>query len=589
LRSILLAFAIITLLPLSSRAAANLAPRNYEVQFHGPIDDDLRAQMAAVAATVELQAQPPPALPLLQRRIDRDLQTLNSLLRSRGYYAANIRAELDSERQPLLVRFIVEPGRRYRIGSIEILQANGPDINVGTAISAIAPGQTAAAAAILQAQQQLLQHLGERGFAFAQVIDRDVLVRHASRRVDVTYQVEPGPEMQFGELLIRGLDRVEPAVVQRHLPWQRGQKFRASDLDRLQRRLVDTGLFTLVQVRPASRLDADEQSLPIHVDVSEAKPRSVSLRLGYDTYEELFLAAQWQHRNLFGGGEHLQLRTHASRLVQDLDAILRLPGFGHPDQQLQLRLNIGIEDLEAYQRRGLETTLLLSRQLTASWRTGAGIAFRYSEVEQLGQRSYFSLVSLPLELAWDTALPELNPRRGGRHILQLTPFTSVGSAGISFVRSEATVTRYLILRQQPQLTLAARINFATISGAANTDIPADERLYAGGAASIRGYAFQSVGPTVADNPIGGRSRLLYSLELRFGIRENLSGVVFWDAGSVDSDSSPRWLRDVQHGAGIGLRYETPVGPLRLDFAVPLNRRERIDDPWHIYISVGQAF
>ena len=200
------------------------------------------------------------------------------------------------------------------------------------------------------------------------------------------------------------------------------------------------------------------------------------------------------------------------------------------------------------------------------------------------------MLSLPLHFDWDSSGNLLDPSRGGRVILQLAPFQDIETTDLNFLKSRITATRYLRLLKAPSLVLAGRASLGVINGTSLLDIPPDERFYAGGGGSIRGYAYQSVGPLdEGDDPIGGRSVLELSAELRFMLTDRIGMVTFLDGGSAFASTFPDSSEDLQWAAGLGFRYFTPIGPLRLDVGFPLDRRTEIDDAFQIYVSIGQAF
>jgi translocation and assembly module TamA len=173
--------------------------------------------------------------------------------------------------------------------------------------------------------------------------------------------------------------------------------------------------------------------------------------------------------------------------------------------------------------------------------------------------------------------------------VRATPFQDLSSTDLNFFRTRATLTHYQPVLAHPKLTLAGRLSLGSIHGAATGEIPADKRFYAGGGGSIRGYTYQTVGPLLDGDPTGGRSVLEVSLESRIQIRKNLGLVLFLDGGNVYLDTMPDPEQDLLWGTGLGMRWVTPIGPLRLDVAFPLNRRAGIDDTFQVYVSIGQAF
>jgi translocation and assembly module TamA len=217
------------------------------------------------------------------------------------------------------------------------------------------------------------------------------------------------------------------------------------------------------------------------------------------------------------------------------------------------------------------------------------LAYKASLVEQLGEEERFGLFSLPTRFGWDTSENLLDPVSGRRLTLQFTPFYEIFGDHLGFVKGYATYSQYVKLTEKPLLVLAGRSAFGSMVGASRNAIPADERFYAGGGRSIRGYAYQSVGPLEENKPTGGRSLMEVSLELRTKVTDTIGFVAFLDGGNASSSVTPDPTEPLRWGAGAGIRYFTPVGPLRLDVAVPLNRRDKVDDRFHVYMSLGQAF
>ena len=183
----------------------------------------------------------------------------------------------------------------------------------------------------------------------------------------------------------------------------------------------------------------------------------------------------------------------------------------------------------------------------------------------------------------------LDPSRGYYLNIGVSPYDDLLGSGLSFFKEEAAYSRYFRLSTSPSLLLAARGNIGVIEGASLTEIPADLRFYAGGGGSIRGYAYQTAGPLINGTPTGGKSLFVVSTELRTKISESVGLVFFIDGGSVFQSSLPDLGEPIFWGAGVGFRYFTSVGPLRLDVALPVNPREGVDDAFQIYVSLGQAF
>ena len=219
----------------------------------------------------------------------------------------------------------------------------------------------------------------------------------------------------------------------------------------------------------------------------------------------------------------------------------------------------------------------------------AGLGLRFSRIEQFGQEDRFKLFFIPAAFNWDTSDKRLDPSTGGRTHLETAPYYDISGKDLKFIQGYGSYIRYVQMLKKPSLILAARGILGAMAGADVGEIPADIRFYAGGSGTIRGYAYQSVGPLLNGEPTGGKSIMGLSLELRTKLTDSIGFVVFLDGANVYESSFPDFSNSFRWGMGPGFRYFTPIGPLRLDVGFPLERREGIDDSFQIYISLGQAF
>jgi translocation and assembly module TamA len=356
--------------------------------------------------------------------------------------------------------------------------------------------------------------------------------------------------------------------------------------------LAELEVFSRVRVGTADALDA-EGRLPVFVEVNERPPRVVGFNADFNTSEGLGANAYWGHRNLFGRAESLRLQAEVGRIGRnapgDIDygigARYRAPDFLVRNQVLRAEIAAGREAPDAYRREAVEALVGLDRALSEQLEVSGGVQVEISDVEDIGDSGRLSFLSVPLGLRLDTTDDLLDPKRGVRLALEITPF--LGDR--DFVRASLAGATYFGFFDDQELVLALRARLGSIFGVELLDLPGDKRFYAGGGGSVRGYAFQAIGPrTPQGDPIGGLSLLELGAEARIRLTDELGFVPFVEGGQVFEDEISRSSDRLQFGAGLGLRYFTGIGPLRLDVAFPLNKRHG-DDDFQLYVSIGQAF
>lgn len=576
---------------LGSAWAADLSVP-YEVAIEGVSDTSLVKDMEATSDTVTLKDHPPASLNLLRRRMEKDRDVFMQLLRAKGYYSGRVDTEMDVKAQPVRVLFRVNPGPQYLLKSLDLRVDERISIRTVEMPSAQDIGlpidRPFATASFLDGEKKLLTVLGRKGFPFARITERKVVVDHAIHSVLATLWIDPGRECRFGPTDIAGLSSVKETFVRMKIPWQEGDLFNVDLLGEYQKRLIKTGLFSTVGVSKGETPD-EQGRVPVCVALTERKHRSVGAGVNYKTDEGLGGKFSWEHRNLLGGGERLGLVGTISSLTYSAEGVFRKPYFLRKDQSLNLMSRLAEDKPDAYTSLNFANSAILERHVTESLKVSGGGGFKQSRVTQLGVGKSYSLVFLPLQMTWDGSDDLMDPKKGARFGLKMTPYYDLGEEGVQFVRSSLRGNYYLQILKKPSTVLASRISFGIINGAERLEVPADERLYSGGGGSIRGYPYQSVGPLVGTVPTGGKSLFEVSLEARMRITERIGLACFLDGGRAFEGTWPSSEESLLWGGGIGLRYFTPVGPFRIDLAVPLNRRDDIDDPVQIYVSLGQAF
>ncbi len=590
LRRLASALAVLSLFPLPLPTSHGEA---YEVRWEGTAERPVLTDLESASNTVRWRDRPPATVGLLRRRASEDLERFRKVLRSAGYYGADVSFDIGQEAEDPVVLFSINPGEVFRLESIQwtvpeadrdLLRHFPTSESLG-----LAQGDPARAQAILDAEKGLIRTLERSGRPFARVEDRRVVVDHRTRTVQVTYILAPGPMAKFGPTHVSGLKSVSESTVRNRLLWRQGEPWNGDLISETRQELARSELFSLVQITPGEELDEDG-GLPVALDLGERKHRGAKIGAGYRTDEGPGGRFSWEHRNLFHHGERLQLSVTGSALTTAFDASFEKPDFLRPRQSLRLSSKLADEDTDAYQSRYLESAVTLERKADRTLRWSIGPGLRWARVEQLGETDEVALLALHSFLDWDRSDNLLDPTVGGRLRLQLAPHWDTLGTSSTFVKGGLSYSHYFRLIDKPLVVFAARGALGSIVGAGRDSIPADLRFYAGGGGSVRGYPYQTLAP-LAENrdPIGGRSLVELNAELRARVTRDIGVVAFVDGGSAFEPSAPDFGQDVLWGAGLGLRYHTPIGPLRLDIAFPLERRREIDDPFQVYVSIGQAF
>ncbi len=563
----------------------------YHVRIDGIPDRELRRELEAVSVMRTLRDRPPVSDVQLRRRARRDPPLFQEVLRSRGFYAAEIETVYELDRRRPRVRFRVDPGELYTLRHVRIVDADSgeflsrPDRDE-LGLQTDAP---AAAGRILDAEERLLMRLRAEGRPFPEVVDREGIVVHAAGAVDVTFRVRRGELMSFGTVTFEGLERTESSALERKIPWRRGDPYDGDLVRKARRRFMDADLFSTLRVLTVEEPDG-EGLLPIRVEVTERKPRSVTLAGGYRNDQGWWSLAGWEHRNFLRRGERLSVEYGVSEEGFGGEIVFRRPDVRRVDQSLTLRATQEVEDTRAYASERFGLLGVFDRPLRWGWHGDAGLGYQYSSVSDAQGTRDFSLLYVPAGLSRDGSDDALDPRSGYRISFSAAPYVDVPDGELFFVKSRVSGTLYQRLLRSPEIDWAGRAGIGVIVGESRNAVPTDERFFSGGGGSLRGYPYQTVGPLEDGVPTGGRAMVLLSQELRWRLGDTFGITAFLDGGAVTEEA---WFDDTvddfRWGAGLGIRYFTPVGPLRLDVAAPLNRRRGIDDPWQFYVSLGQAF
>ncbi len=587
----------------------------YAPMLLAPEEAGMDAPLRAASRLIRLVEEAPVDSQGLVARALAEPRLLEEVLRSGGYWAGTVTVAIDgdpaatpnlAERlalapptapMPVPVEIRVTPGPRYTLRRIALRPAEPGDAAAVAALDGVPTleaGAPAEAGPVLDAEEALIDRLRRLGHPLAAVAERDVVVDHEAQAMDVTWSLSPGPQARFAAPVIAGETGVAPALIGRIAGRMEGQLFAPAVQDRARRDLLALGAFDSVRVRAGQRLDAAGR-LPVTFTVQDRPRNAAGFNLSYETNYGPSGQVFYERRNVFGNAERLRLEATASRLgatgrTEDanyrLGASFRRPGLIDGRTSLVMETAALRERLKAYDRDAVIATILLERPFGDRWVLQAGPSFETGRIGRDGAMQAFSLAGLVMGVRFDSTDSALDPRRGIRASASVIPYADVAEGG-GFTRALGTLRTYWDLTDDGGSVIALRGTIGSLIGA-DSRVPLDKRFYAGGGGSVRGYGYQMVGPRDQQRRAEGGSSLVEgSVELRQRLSGPIGMVAFLDAGTVGQDPAPNFS-DVRLGAGLGIRYATAIGPLRLDVAVPLDK-QRGDAGFGVYVGLGQAY
>lgn len=565
---------------------------SYEIEIIGVEDPNLLKLIHNASQLEKLKDNPPATLTGLKRRAENDILSIVQALHSQAHYNAKATYQIkDGD----VVELHINPGPTYPFANYDIhfTQDNQPTNPFPEPVClkelGIIIGASALPETIVNAEEHLLDLLNFKGYAFAEVTNREVLVDQQKETVSIILSIETGPLAYFGSLSISGLDRVDKSFIYKKLQWNEGDLYDPEKVEKAQEALEMSGLFRSVHIDHAEQL-VDEQLLPISIAVTESKQRSIGFGVNYMTELGPGITGEWEDRNFSGQGDKVGFRLDLWKLRQEGMLTYVIPDFMRKDQNLIWLLDYHHDMIKAFTDSTLSLSCSLERKINEHLRFSYGLMYKLIRSKDSDFNGTFDLLQVPLQLRWSNANSLLDPTSGGTITFKSLPSLQFVRPYFAYCVNTFTATYYQSLTSDDRHILAAKLMLGSIFGASKHDIPPPERFYAGSENTLRGYEFMTVSP-IGDHhkPLGGRSLFAYSLELRNRVGKNWGWVAFYEFGNVYEYPYPDFTKPFLQSVGAGIRYYTPVGPLRLDVAVPLNRRPHIDAPFQIYFSIGQTF
>jgi len=610
-------------------------PQAYQVDLVSVGNNEIDQALKATSDLLSLRTSAPVSPFGLIARARSDTDRLKTALESFGYYESHVTININGlplsdpslgdaltalpKGSSARVAVSFSLGTLYHLRRIDIDGEVPPPINARETLGLVS-GQPAVASVVLAGGAHLLSALQERGYAFAQV-DAPVAYEAADAPVlDLSFHVAAGVKVRIGDIHVEGLQRVHESLVRKRLLLHRGDLYKPSAIEAARHDLLGMNVFAQVSVQVGSKPD-ESGGVPVTFKLRERLRHAISLSAAYSSDLGGSGGISWTDRNVFGNAEQLSVAASLTNLGgsdttgtgYDTSVKYLIPDFLHRDQSLQFAISAIKQQLQAYDQTAQTASTTLSRKLSSVWTVSAGLSATDETILQaidaketppgsgvfvpIPTKFDYTLIAMPFKVIYDSTnlpTPLEDPRHGFRGTLSITPTLAIGHPNATFLISTLSISTYFDLDSLLPIApgrsvLAARGLAGVAQGAGELSLPPDQRFYAGGTSTIRGYGYQLVGPMFphTDNPTGGTAITTGGLEFRQRLYTNWGVVGFVDAGQVSASLKP--LPDeIRVGVGVGARYYTPIGPIRFDVAVPVDRRSG-EDSFEIYIGLGQAF
>ncbi len=624
---------------------------SYTVNFSGQVDRDVQRLLYDHSQLVALRNRPPGSITSLKSRARADIPNLLQGLHSLAYFNAVIDIDVDESTNPVLVNIQVNTGPVFTLNSFRILPASDCE-QTDTLEEALERGRLflqkdlfksaeddeefnwnvessteenpqflpdepaeqtesndeldlksielksfglelrspALPLMILEAEDALLEWINCQGYPMAKVQKREIIADQANYTVDVTLYVFVGPLAYLSFPKISGSTHVRQEYIARKVAWCEGDHYTPETIDRTFNALECSGLFRSINIELGTELEEDGL-LPVDIIVSDGKQRGIGLGLNYSTEYGAGVIGEWTHRNVGGMGESVTFKGELLRRMQSGSAIYRIPDFLCPGLTLVNKGEFEREITDSFHETAWIYSSRLHRRLTCYLQGWIGLALKYTYSTKTDNDRHFTLLEIPMQLRHSNVANILDPKYGHSINIKFSPTYQLFTPDhLNYYTTTLDTAFYVPAPWSDCWTFATKMSVGSIVGAMLKSIPPPERFYAGTPSLLRGYRYLTVSPLDSEGrPEGGRSLLVLSMEARWRYNEDWGLVGFWEIGNVYTQRVPRLTKPQFQSTGLGVRYYTPVGPLRLDIAFPVNRRKAIDPWYQLYFSIGQTF
>ncbi len=529
-----------------------------------------------------------------------DYRTIVQIMYDEGYFAPVVSIKLDGQEAADINS--LEAPQQFRRAVISVKP--GPTYTFGTAIvrpltpgtelpEEYATGKRATTGAIQQAASDGVQAWRDAGHAKAGVEDQKVIARHAQARLDSDIELAPGPRLTFGRMFIKGDTNVQHRSIEKIAGFPSGEVYSPAQVQKVGTRLRRTGTFATVSIKERETPNPDG-TLDFDATFEDLPPRRITFGAEIASRDGVDLTATWTHRNVFRRAERLRFEFALRNIggAEDLDGRIGLrldqPDRLGPDDNTFWNALLERRNTENYNVTIASLAYGARRTFSDRLYAEASAGFQWSSADDAyGDDRRFRYFILPFRSEWDERDSKVSATRGFYLDAQAMPFAGISDTD-SGIRLFADGRAYTSLGTGGRIVLAGRVQLGSVFGPSASDVTPDFLFFSGGAGTVRGQPFESLGVPVGDEIAGGRSFLGLSAEIRGKVTDAISLVGFYDYGAVDISAFVGADAEFHSGAGIGVRYDLGgFGPLRFDLALPV--QGDTGSGLQFYLGIGQAF
>lgn len=573
-----------------------------DVSLSGVSDEDLSSTLRGGSLLIEqtLNDENNASASEILGAAQADYKRLLAVLYDNGFFAATINISVDGREASAIspvqapksisrVQIVIDQGPKFKFGRARIAPvAEGTTVPEG-----FAEGETASLSVLKNTVSEGVDGWRALGHAKATLSRQELVADHPERRIRADLTLDPGPRLRFGPLVLVNESDVRRQRIIDIAGLPEGDVFSPEEIRLSTERLRRTGAFSAVALSEAEEIGPDD-TLAINVQTTDAAKRRLGFGAELSTLEGLTVSAFWLHCNLLGGAERLRLEAEVSGIGGSsggtdykLGARFERPATFNEDTDFYALALLEQLDEVSFFSRQFDLEAGIERIATPERTYTLGVGLRTAETRDVFGENRYTLLTLPLSAEFDYRDNRLNAKEGYYLKANVMPFLAV-SGSDNGVRSYIDGRAYKTFGTARPVTFALRGQLGSVLGPDLSRAPADYLFYSGGGGTVRGQEYQSLGVAVGTDTTGGRSFAGLSAEMRIGVTDSIGIVGFADAGYIGEeefyDGSGTW----HSGAGLGLRYDTAIGPIRLDVAVPLSGPE-MDENFQVYIGIGQSF